>query len=198
MPHASTNCLWDGDAVVRWGAAVALVRLLPQAPPEPAVRELLGWLTSEAAPERDPEILFCDPQDYALPVVRSVPVLRERAVGAILDRLPALSGTAALSPVWDLVQLAFEADHPQLEVAFAELPALQQRVLRALVDMPELWRAEGDRVPRVFPLFSYWRSLQVPCTLEEAREQRRVYVVDPGPDAAAQANQRKPGSGRSS
>jgi hypothetical protein len=90
--------LVDGDAVVRWGAAVALVRLLPQAPPEPAVRELLGWLTSEAAPERDPEILFCDPQDYALLVVRSVPVLRERAVGAILDRLPALSGTAALSP----------------------------------------------------------------------------------------------------
>ena len=28
--------LVDGDAVVRWGAAVALVRLLPQAPPEPA------------------------------------------------------------------------------------------------------------------------------------------------------------------
>jgi hypothetical protein len=80
--------LVDGDAVVRWGAAVALVRLLPQAPPEPAVRELLGWLTSEAAPERDPEILFCDPQDYALLVVRSVPVLRERAVGRSLIGSP--------------------------------------------------------------------------------------------------------------
>jgi hypothetical protein len=59
-------------------------------------------------------------------------------------------------------------------------------VREALVDMPELWRAEGDRVPPVFPLFSYWGSLQVPCTLEEAREQLWVYVVDPRPDAAAQ------------
>jgi hypothetical protein len=168
--------LVDGDAVVRWGAAVALVRLLPQAPPEPAVRELLGWLTSEAAPERDPEILFCEPQEYALLVVRDVPVLRERAVGAILDRLPALSGAAAHSPVWDLVELAFEADRPQPGAAFAELPPLQQQVLRVLVDMPALWRAEGDRIPPVFPLFSYWGSFEVPCTLEELREQLRAYT----------------------
>ena len=168
--------LVDGDAVVRWGAAVALVRLFPQAPPEPAIRELLGWLTSEAAPERDPEILFCEPQDYALLVVRGDPDLRERAAEAILDRLPALPGAAAYSPVWDLVELAFEADHPQLEVAFAELAPLQQRVLRALVDMPALWRAEGDRIPPVFPLFSYWGSFEVPRTLEELREQLWAYT----------------------
>jgi hypothetical protein len=168
--------LGDGDAVVRWGAAVALARLFPQAPPEPAVRELLGWLTGRATAGRHPQILFCEPQEYALLVMRSVPALRERAAEAILDRLPALPDAAALPPVWDLVELAFEADHPPLEIGFAELPPLQQRVLRALVEMPALWRAEGDRVPPVFPLFSYWGSFGAPCTLEELRERLRAYT----------------------
>jgi hypothetical protein len=152
--------LWkDADVVVRWAAAVALARLFPQAPPEPAVRELLGWLTGEATAGRHPQVLFCDPQEYALPVMCSVPGLRERAAEAILARLPALPDAAALSSVWDLVELAFEADHPQLEIGFVELPPLQQRVLRALVELPALWQADGDRVPPVFPLFNYWRGL---------------------------------------
>lgn len=170
--------LADNDAVVRWAAAVALARLFPQAPPEPAVRELLGWLTGEVTPGRDPEVLFCDPQEYVLLVMRSVPALRERAAGAILARLPALSGTAALSPVWDLVELAFEADDPQLEIGFAELPPLQQQVLRVLVELPALWQAEADRVPPVFPLFSYWGSFEAPGTLEELRERLRAYTDD--------------------
>jgi hypothetical protein len=120
-----TRLLGDADAVVRWAAAVALARLFPQAPPQPAVGELLGWLTGQATTERHPEILFCEPQEYTLLVMRSVPALRERAAEAILDRLPALPGAAAHAPVWDLVELAFEADHPQRGVAFAELAPLQ-------------------------------------------------------------------------
>jgi hypothetical protein len=180
-----TELLGDADAVVRWAAAVALARLFPQAPPQPAVGELLGWLTGKAAPQRQPEILFCEPEEYALLVMQSVPVLRERAVGAILDRLPTLRGGAAHSLVCNLVDLAFESDRPPPGVAFAELAPPQQRVLRALVEMPALWRAEGDRVPPVFPLFSHWGSFELSCTLEELPEQLRAYVGARGPDAAA-------------
>jgi len=76
--------------VVRWAAAVALARLFPQAPSEPAVEELLGWLTSATTAGRRPEILFVEPEQYAMLVVRSVPALRERAVEAILGRLATL------------------------------------------------------------------------------------------------------------
>jgi hypothetical protein len=168
----------EDDVVVRWGAAVALARLFPQAPPEPAVRELLGWLTGEVTPGRDLEILFCEPQEYVLLVMRSVPALRERAAQAILARLPALSGEAAVSPVWDLMLLVFEANALQDRVAFAELPPLQQRVLRVLAELPALWQAEDDRVPPVFPLFSYWGSFEAPGTLEELRERLRAYTHD--------------------
>jgi hypothetical protein len=168
--------LGDDDAVVRWAAAVALARLFPQAPPEPAVGELLGWLTREATVGRHPHILFPEPQEYALLVLRSVPALRERAAEALLERLPALPDADVLRGVWDLVELAFEADDPQLEIGFAALPSLQQRVLRALVELPALWPADGQGVPLVFPLFNYWRGLGVLGSLEELRERLWAYT----------------------
>ena len=170
--------LGDADAVVRWAAAVALARLFPQAPPEPAVGQLLGWLTGQAAPGRRPAILFPTPEQYAMLVVRAVPALRERAAAeAILARLPALSGQAAHSLVWNLITLAFKAERPRRGVAFADLPPLQQRVLRALLEMPGLWRAEaGLRSPLASLLIDWVMSSQGPCTLEELREQLRAYV----------------------
>ncbi len=130
--HAQTD---DAPRLTRLlGDAEVVVRLFPQAPPEPAVRQLLGWLTGEASAGRHPEILFCHPQEYALLVVRSVPALRERAAEAILVRLPALSGQTGHSLVWHLIKLAFEEDRPQREVAFADLQPLQQLMSPALDD----------------------------------------------------------------
>jgi hypothetical protein len=68
--------LGDADAVVRWAAAVALARLFPQALPAPAVEELLGWLTGANTAGRRPEVLFTEPEQYAMLVARVVPALR--------------------------------------------------------------------------------------------------------------------------
>jgi hypothetical protein len=121
--------LGDADAVVRWAAAVALARLFPQAPPEPAVQELLGWLTGVTTAGRHPEILFPEPEQYAMLIVESVPALRERAVEAIFDRLATMPSLEARPLVRNLKDLALK-DLPDDPAAF---PPLAKRVLGSLV-----------------------------------------------------------------
>jgi hypothetical protein len=121
--------LGDADAVVRWAAAVALARLFPQAPPEPAVAELFGWLTGVTTAGRRPEILFPEPEQYATLVVRAVPALRERAVEAIFDRLATMPSLEAQPLVRNLKDLALK-DLPDDPAAF---PPLAKRVLGSLV-----------------------------------------------------------------
>jgi HEAT repeats len=121
--------LGHDDAVVRWAAAIALARLFPQAPPEPAIQELLGWLTGATTTGRHPEILFVEPEQYAVLVVRSVPALRERAVEAIFDRLATMPSLEAQPLVRNLKRLALQ-DLPDDPVAF---PPLAKRVLGSLV-----------------------------------------------------------------
>jgi HEAT repeat protein len=121
--------LGDADAVVRWAAAVALARLFPQAPPEPAVGELLGWLTGMITAPRRPEILFPEPEQYAMLIVESVPALRERAVEAIFARLATMPSLEARPLVRNLKDLALK-DLPDDPAAF---PPLAKRVLGSLV-----------------------------------------------------------------
>jgi hypothetical protein len=103
----------------------------------------------------------------------------------ILARLPILSGLAAHSLVRNLIELAFEAERAQRGVAFADLPPLQQRVVRALVELPGLWPAGDSRLSPVFTLFGDWMmSSQVPCPPQELRRQLRAWVggdAEPGP-----------------
>ena len=121
--------LEDTDVVVRWAAAVALARLFPQAPPEPAVQELLGWLTGVTTAGRHPEILFPEPEQYAMLIVESVPALRERAVEAIFDRLATMPSLEARPLVRNLKDLALK-DLPDDPAAF---PPLAKRVPGSLV-----------------------------------------------------------------
>jgi hypothetical protein len=168
--------LGDADTVVRWGAAVALARLFPQAPPEPAVRELLGWLTGQATAGRHPEVLFCDPQQYALLVMGSVPVLRERAAEAILARLPALSGEAAHSPVWDLVLLSSRLTRHDTRSRSRSCHHCNSGCCGRWRNCRRSGRLKGTAFSPVFPLFSYWGSFEAPGTLEELRERLRAYT----------------------
>jgi HEAT repeats len=121
--------LGDADAVVRWAAAVALARLFPQAPPERAVAELLGWLTGVTTAGRRPAIGFPQPEWYAMVVVRAVPALRERAVEAIFDQLATMPSLEAQLLVRNLKDLALK-DLPDDPAAF---PPLAKRVLGSLV-----------------------------------------------------------------
>lgn len=114
---------------MRWAAAVALARLFPQAPPEPAVTELLGWLTGATTARRHPELLSSEPEQYAMLVLRAVPALRERAVEAIFDRLASVPSLEARPLVQNLKRLALKdlPDDP------AALLPLARRVLGSLV-----------------------------------------------------------------
>lgn len=168
--------LEDDDAVVRWAAAVALARLFPQAPPEAAVQELLGWPAGQAKAGRDPQILFPEPEAYTLLVLRDQPVLRVRAVGAVLDRLPRLSGEAAYATVSNLMALAFDDDQSVQGTAFAALSPLHQRLLRTLVELPALWGDDEYPLPPIMPLLRHWWPGQESTSPEEVRQQLRAYV----------------------
>jgi HEAT repeat protein len=93
------------DRILRWAAATALARLVPEHPPEPAAQELLGWVTdppdtnaftpdgsANAFPPQD-ELPF---GDYTLQtLVRPGPAARQRVAEALLAKLDGASGWQA-------------------------------------------------------------------------------------------------------
>ena len=169
--------LEDGDAVVRWAAAVALARVFPQALPEAAVQELLGWLTDRVDTGRERRLLFPEPEAYILLVLQDQPVLRERAVVTILDRLPVLSAEAAYVAVSNLTFLAFEEGQTVPGTAFADLSLLHQRLFRALAELPAIWRDDEYPIPPGLPLLSHWWPDRESTSPEEMSEQLRAYVA---------------------
>jgi hypothetical protein len=99
------------DPVLRWAAATALARLVPEQPPEAAVRELLGWLTEP--PESDSFALQANPDAFPchddMPfgeyttlqtLVRPGPAARRRVVEALLAKLEGASGWRAERLLW--------------------------------------------------------------------------------------------------
>jgi hypothetical protein len=95
----------------------------------PRLEQLLGWLTGVTTAGRHPEILFPEPEQYAMLIVESVPALRERAVEAIFDRLATMPSLEARPLVRNLKDLALK-DLPDDPAAF---PPLAKRVLGSLV-----------------------------------------------------------------
>jgi HEAT repeats len=152
------------DPILRWAAATALARLFPEHPPEPAVQELLGWLTDQ--PDANPFTLHANafPSHDDLPfgqytlqtLVRPGPAARARVAEALLARLQGASGGPAEALLWDLMVVAFEGDPQAPRPPFAGLNPLQQRIVGALIRMPWIWRAEpGGYVPADNPLWAY-------------------------------------------
>jgi hypothetical protein len=154
------------DAVLRWAAATALVRLTPEHPPEAAVQELLGWLTDP--PESDPFALQANPDafpchddmpfgDYTLQtLVRPGPAARRRVTEALLARLEGASGAVAERLLWELMVVAFGGDPQAPRPLFAGLDPLQQRIVGALAGMPWIWQAPpGEGGIPANPLWAY-------------------------------------------
>ncbi len=142
------------DPIVRWAAATALARLAPEHPPEPAVRELLTWLTDQ--PDANPFTLDANPNafpshddlpfgEYTLQtLVRPGPAARQHMAEALLAKLHGASGGPAESLLWHLMVVAFEGA-PQ-----APRPPF------ALTWMPRIWQAEpGGYIPADNPLWAY-------------------------------------------
>jgi HEAT repeat protein len=154
------------DPVLRWAAATALARLVPEHPPEAAVQELLGWLTDP--PESDPFALQANPDafpshddmpfgDYTLQtLVRPGPAARQRVAEALLAKLHDAEGWRAERLLWDLMVVAFKGDPQAPRPPFAGLDPLQQRIVGALARMPGIWQAPpGERIPADNPLWAY-------------------------------------------
>jgi hypothetical protein len=172
------------DRILRWAAATALARLSPEHPPEPAVQELLGWLTDR--PDTNPFTLDAipdafPPQDdmpfgeYTLKtLVRPGPAARQRVAEALLVKLRGASGGPAESLLWDLMVVAFEGDPQAPRPPFAGLDPLQQRIVAALIRMPWIWQAApGGHILADNPLWAYG--------LPSSQQGLRTYASDVRP-----------------
>ena len=154
------------DPVLRWAAATALARLVPEQPPEAAVQELLGWLTDP--PESDSFALQANPDafpchddmpfgEYTLQtLVRPGPAARRRVTEALLAKLEGASGWRAERLLWELTVVAFGGDPQAPRPPFAGLDPLQQRIVGSLAGMSWIWEAPpGERIPADNPLWAY-------------------------------------------
>lgn len=173
------------DAVLRWAAATALARLVPEHPPEAAVQELLGWLTDP--PESDSFALQANPDafpshddmpfgEYTLQtLVRPGPAARRRVTEVLLAKLEGASGAVAERLLWELMVVAFAGDPQAPRPPFAGLDPLQQRIVGALARMPWIWQAppgEGS-IPANGPLRAYG--------LPNTQQGLQAYVSDARP-----------------
>ena len=172
------------DPIVQWAAATALARLFPEHPPEPAVHELLGWLTDQ--PDTNPFTLDANPHAFPPPddmpfgeytlqtLVRPGPAACQRVAEALLAKLDDAEGCQAESLLWDLMVVAFEGDPQAPRPSFAGLNPLQQQIVGALIRMPWIWQAEpGERIPADNPLWAYG--------LPSTQEGLRTYTGDVRP-----------------
>jgi hypothetical protein len=139
------------EPLVRWAAAIALARLLMDAPPEPAVAELLGWATGVIPQPPEAEISFHDGAlgRYALAAaVRPGPAAHRRAVEALLARLPMVAPAGEVEGLlWDLLGVTFDHDTFDMLLPrprWEQLSRLQQRVLRVVADTDRLWQGDPD------------------------------------------------------
>ena len=151
---------------LRWAAATALARLVPEHPPEAAVQELLGWLTDP--PESDSFALQAHPDafpshddmpfgEYTLQtLVRPGPAARRRVTEVLLAKLEGASGAVAERLLWELMVVAFGGDPRAPRPPFAGLDPLQQRIVGALAGMPWIWQAPpGEGSIPANPLWAY-------------------------------------------
>jgi hypothetical protein len=154
------------DPILRWAAATALARLASEHPPEPAVQELLGWLTDR--PDANPFALDANPNafpshddfpfgQYTLKTLaRPGPAARAHVAEALLAKLHDAAGWQAERLLWHLMVVAFEGDPQAPRPPFAGLNPLQQRTVVALSRMPWIWQAApGARIPADNPLWAY-------------------------------------------
>jgi HEAT repeat protein len=173
------------DAVLRWAAATALARLVPEHPPEAAVQELLGWLT-DPPEDANPFALQANPDafpshddmpfgEYALQtLVRPGPAARRRVTEVLLAKLHGASGAVAERLLWELMVVAFGGDPQAPRQLFAGLDPLQQRIVGALARMPWSWQAPpGEQIPADNPLWAYG--------LPNTQQGPQAYVSDAGP-----------------
>ncbi len=135
--------LADPRPLVRWGAAVGLRD----------EAELVTWVT-DGAPA-DPRIPFLDGDLGGLASLALGELGAETAFGALLTRIPAVTGTAALPPVSVALRLAFpDGLAPGTEAS--ALTDRQRQLAQALADSPNTWLYNGMTFGNFSQLVGYY------------------------------------------
>ncbi|MFY1705331.1 HEAT repeat domain-containing protein [Micromonospora sp. WMMA1923] len=176
-PYA--GLLADPRPVVRWAAAVGRARVLGAEVDAATVDELLRWLAVTPAgsphrPETDGHVPFLDGDlgGYAALALRQLgPAYADRAFDALLDRLPAVSGTEALPVATEALRTAFPAGAPPTGAPVAELLPDQRRLVEVLARSPRPWLI-GESV------FGNFSSLLRGYGLPADRDAMRAYLAD--------------------
>jgi hypothetical protein len=133
----------DPRDVVRWGAAVGLARLRGPSAGQRVADELLGWVGSGRPSDERIPFLDGNLRGYAARAALQLSDAHTESLFAeLLEGLPSVSGTEALSVADTALRIAFPV--PLAEgTLFATLDDRQRRLVRALADSPGTWRLMG-------------------------------------------------------
>jgi hypothetical protein len=137
--QAIQAALADPRDLVRWGAAVALARLLGPAADAVVADELLAWAGGDSESRDEIPFLYGDVGGYAGLALRQLDVDAQAAFDALLARIPAVSGPEAMPVVGEALRHAFPAGPVTAGAGFTDLDQRQQRLLGALAASPSTW-----------------------------------------------------------
>lgn len=157
--------LGDPRDVVRWGAAVALLRLDGPAAGPRVTGELLGWLGGDRGPVEEIPFYEGDLRGYTAQALSALGQSGSDDVFAeLLGGLVRVSGTEALTVAEAALRLAFPEGPVPQGTPFTALDDRQRRLARVLADSPGAWHY-GDRLFGNFTLLL--REYALPVSARE-------------------------------
>jgi hypothetical protein len=131
------------DPLVHCAAALARARTARENTDPAAVSELLAWVRGTRTSDLPFPYLEGDPAGYAALALRQLgPAHVDAAFDALLDRIPAVTGSPALPVVSQGLRIAF-GEGGRERVPFADLDERQQRLVRALAESPRTGQYDG-------------------------------------------------------
>jgi hypothetical protein len=138
------DALASPHRVVRWAAAVASAQLRGRDAEPSAAAELLAWAGGEIGVDREIPYLNGDLGGLAGLALDLLALdYDDTSFDALLARIPAVSGIAALTVVGAALRRVLPDGLPK-DTSFAALGRNQQRLLRVLAHSPATWRISGN------------------------------------------------------
>ncbi|MFF0155722.1 HEAT repeat domain-containing protein [Micromonospora sp. NPDC005203] len=163
---AAPDVRWLADPrpVIRWAAAIGRARVLGTVADRATVEELLNWVSAlpddaGTGPVEDEWVPFLDGDRgrYTALALRQLgPQHEDRALDALLDRLPTVTGEQSLTVLGVALRLAFPDGPKAAGTPVAALPTRQRRLAEVLGRSTEPWLIDGQEFGNVTMLVGHY------------------------------------------